>query len=64
MQLLCSFKAKILPNKLSRHLEPTRQGPALLMSIKGKVLDMILEIDEKDISHGNGVTVILNKLKN
>lgn len=62
MQLLCSFKAKT--NKLSRQLEPTRQGPALLMSIESKALDIILEIDDKDISSGNDVTVIINKLKN
>lgn len=34
------------------------------MSIKGNALERILEIDDKDISHGNGVTVSINKLKN
>lgn len=62
MKLLCSFKAKT--NKLSRQLELTRQGPALLMSIESKAPDIILEIDGKDILSGNDVTVIINKLKN
>ena len=34
------------------------------MSIKGNALERILEIDDKDISHGNGVTVSINKVKN
>lgn len=34
------------------------------MSIKGNALDRILKIDDKDISHGNGVTVSINRLKN
>lgn len=34
------------------------------MSIEGNALERILEIDDKDISHGNGVTVSINKLKN
>ena len=43
-------------------LEPARQGPALVMSLEGKALDIILELDDKDISHNNGVTTIINKL--
>ena len=43
-------------------LEPTRQGPALVMSLEGKALDTILELDDKDISHEDGVTLIINKL--
>ena len=43
-------------------LEPTRQGPALVMSLEGKALDTILELDDKDISHKDGVTLIINKL--
>ena len=34
------------------------------MSIESKAPDIILEIDGKDISSGNDVTVIINKLKN
>ena len=43
-------------------LDPTRQGPALVMSLEGKALDTILELDDKDISHKDGVTMIINKL--
>ena len=43
-------------------LEATRQGPALVMSLEGKALDTILELDNKDISHENGVHLIINKL--
>ena len=43
-------------------LQPTRQGPALVMSLEGKALDTILELDDKDISHEDGVTLIINKL--
>lgn len=30
--------------------DPTRQGPALLMTLEGKALDTILELDNSDIS--------------
>ena len=42
-------------------LEPAKQGPALVMSVEGKALDTILELDDKDISHDNG-TITINKL--
>ena len=43
-------------------LEPARQGPALVMFLVGKALDTILELDNKDILHNNGVTTIINSL--
>ena len=43
-------------------LKPTRQGPALVMSLEGKALDTISKLDDKDISHEDGVTLIINKL--
>ena len=43
-------------------LEVTRQGPALVMSLEDKALDTILELDDTDISHENGVNLIINKL--
>ena len=45
-------------------LPPTRQGPALVMSLEGQALDTILELDDKDISHEDGVSIIINKLNN
>ena len=42
-------------------LEPARQRPALVMLIEGKALNTISELDDKDISHDNGVTTIINK---
>lgn len=30
--------------------DPTRQGPALVMTLEGKALDTILELDNSDIS--------------
>ena len=35
-------------------LEPARQGPALVLTLEGKALDTILELNDKDISHDNG----------
>ena len=31
-------------------LEPARQGPALVMSLEGKALDTVSELDDKDIT--------------
>ena len=42
-------------------LAPKKQGPALVMSLTGKALETILELDEKDISNEDGVRII-NKL--
>ena len=34
------------------------------MSLEGQPLDTIIELDDKDISHEDGVTIIINKLNN
>ena len=39
-------------------LEPERQGPALVMSLSGKALEAILELDDKDISSKDGVKLV------
>ena len=44
-------------------LEPERQGPTLFMSLSGKALEAILELDDKDISSKDGVKLIVEKLK-
>ena len=31
-------------------LDPTRQGPAIVMTLEGKALDTILELDDSEIS--------------
>ena len=43
-------------------LEPERQGPALVMSLSGKALEAIRELDDKDISSQDGVKLIVEKL--
>ena len=43
-------------------LEPEREGPALVVSLSGKALEAILELDDKDISSQDGVKLIVEKL--
>ena len=43
-------------------LHKTKQGPALVMSLSGKALEAILELEDSVISSENGVKQILNKL--
>ena len=43
-------------------LKPERQGPALVMSLSGKALESILELDDKDISYQDGAKLIAEKL--
>ena len=44
------------------HLDPTRQGPALVMTLEGKALDTILELDDSEISDKERVIKIISKL--
>ena len=43
-------------------LAAEKQDPALVMSLTGKALETILELDDKDISNKDGVVMIINKL--
>ena len=43
-------------------LDEAKQGPALVMSLSGKALEAILELEDADISAKNGVKSIINKL--
>ena len=43
-------------------LENARQGPAIVMSLEGKALDAILELNDQEISHEDGVKKIITKL--
>ena len=45
-------------------LDPTRQGPAIVMTLEGKALDTILELDDSEISGKEGVNKIINSLSN
>ena len=39
-----------------------QQGPALMLSLEDEALDVVLEIDESDISKENGVDFIIEHL--
>ena len=43
-------------------LEPEKQGPAIVLSLKCKAQDAVLELDTSQISHTDGVTIIIDRL--
>ena len=48
--------------QLVTDLKPTQQGPAIVLSLKGKAKDAVLELDITDIKSENGVSKVLEKL--
>ena len=43
-------------------LESEKQGPAIVLSLEGMAQDAVLELDSNQISHTDGVTIIIDRL--